>query len=102
MIRAFTIAAVTCFALPALAAEKQTAATSPSDHASYASVHARELQNQYDAKQAHNILASRGFVNISALDRDEDGRWAGTAIKDGKTIFVAVELPKPPVADVTN
>lgn len=95
MIRTLTIAtlATAALALPASAAET-TAAT--------ADVYARELANQYDAKQAHNILASRGFVNISALDRDEEGRWAGTATKDGKTIFVAVMLPKPPADGVTN
>lgn len=99
MIRQFAIASILAagYALPTLAAETPTA-TSGSGQA----VHARELANLYDAKQAHNILASRGFVNVSALDRDEDGHWVGTATKDGKTIFVSVILPKPPLADVTN
>lgn len=84
------------FALPASAAESTTATTS------FTSIHAQELKNQYDAKQAHNILAARGFVNISSLDRDDDGRWVGTAVKDGKTIFVAVALPPAQAVTATN
>jgi hypothetical protein len=99
MIRTTSIAALVTvgFALPALAAD-----TSGNANAAHTSVHAQELKNQYDAKQAHNILASRGFVNISALDRDDDGRWTGIATKDGKTIFVAVALPPVQAVTATN
>ena len=99
MIRTLTLALATAaLALPASAAETAGGNASAAD----TSVHARELANQYDAKQAHNILASRGLVNISALDRDDDGRWTRTAMKDGKTIFVAVVLPKPHAEGATN
>ncbi len=96
MIRIASIAALVTagLVLPALAAETGTA--------NYTSIHAQELKNQYDAKQAHNILASRGFVNISALDRDDDGRWTGIATKDGKTMFVAVALPPVQAVTATN
>ncbi|MEQ1717006.1 MAG: PepSY domain-containing protein [Hyphomicrobium sp.] len=98
MIRAFMIAAVAAagFALPAVAAEAPSAGTVTS------AAYGAELKNQYDAKQAHNILARKGYVNISSLDRDESGRWTGTASKDGKTIFVGVVLPKPHGTDATN
>jgi hypothetical protein len=97
MIRTASIAALVAFgsALPALADDGKA-------NAAYTSVHAQELKNVYDAKQAHNILASRGFVNISALGRDDDGRWTGIATKDGKTIFVAVALPQVPGVSATN
>lgn len=99
MIRTASIAALVTagLALPAVAAE-----TTGNANANFTSVHAQELKNQYDAKQAHNILASRGFVNISALDRDDDGRWTGIATKDGKTIFVAVALPPVQAVTATN
>jgi len=99
MIRTASIAALVTagLALPAVAAD-----TSANVNAKHTSIHAQELKNLYDAKQAHNILASRGFVNISALDRDDDGRWTGIATKDGKTIFVAVALPPVPAASATN
>lgn len=98
MIRTLALAtlAASAFTLPAVAAEN------PSSNDSAASIHASELKGAYEAKQAHNILASRGYVNISTLNRDDDGRWVGTAVKDGKTIFVAVDLPKAHGATATN
>lgn len=98
MLRTTSLAviAATGLTLPAIAGES-TASSS-----SLTSVHAQELKNLYDAKQAHNILASRGFVNVSVLDRDDDGRWTGIATKDGKTIFVAVALPHVPATSATN
>ena len=98
MIRTLTLALVAAagFALPAAAADTATIDTSATK------THALELKNQYDAKQAQNILASRGYVNISALDRDDDGRWVGTAMKDGKTTFVAVALPHNGPVPATN
>lgn len=45
--------------------------------------------------QARLHLAHQGYVNISPLARDEDGRWIGTAMKDGKTMIVAVAFPRP-------
>ena len=100
MIRTASIATLVTasLALPAAAAET----TGNDANANFTSVHAQELKNLYDAKQAHNILASRGFVNISALDRDDDGRWTGIATKDGKTIFVAVALPPVQAVTATN
>lgn len=94
MIRIFTLAlAATAFAGTALAAEVSTQTST--------ATHALELKSINDAKQAQNILAHRGYVAISDLERDADGRWVGTAIKDGKTIFVSVALPRQ-VANVAN
>ncbi|MBL8883372.1 MAG: hypothetical protein JNL45_10010 [Hyphomicrobium sp.] len=88
MIRAFTIALfVTGFAGASLAADDTSNGLT--------SAHAQELGTVHEAKQAHNILAHQGYVSISDLERDVDGRWVGTAIKDGKTIFVGVALPHP-------
>ncbi len=98
MIRAILItAAVAGLSMPALAADTETPA------AGITAAYGLELKNQYDAKQAHNLLARKGYVNISSLDRDESGRWIGTATNaDGKTIFVGVDLPKSHAAGATN
>lgn len=95
MIRTLTIAALaTTFALPALAADEPSTT-------GLTSAHAAELANGAASEQAKRILAAKGYVNVAISGQDDDGRWTGTALKDGKTIFVAVELPKPaPV--VTN
>lgn len=98
MIRALSIAALATagLAAPAFAGEKAA-----NDMAAV-SAHAAKLADAYTAKQAHRLLASQGYINISALDRDESGRWTGTALKDGKTIFVAVVLPSPNAVAASN
>ncbi len=98
MIRALSIAALAAAGLsaPALAGEQAANDTAA------VSAYAAELADAYTAKQAHRLLASQGYLNISALDRDENGRWTGTALKDGKTIFVAVVLPSPKTVAATN
>ena len=98
MIRTLSIAALaaTGFTLPAYAAEpvaNDTAAVS---------AHASELKAAEAATQARNLLASQGYTNISTLDRDQNGRWTGTADKDGKTIFVAIDVPAPKAGEAAN
>jgi len=52
-----------------------------------------ELTHAATAQQARLLLAHQGYTGISALDRDANGRWIGTAQKNGKTVFVGVVLP---------
>ena len=95
MIRAFTIALfATGFAGAAVAADDTSNGV--------AATHAQELETLHEAKQAHNILAHQGYVSISDLERDINGRWVGTAMKDGKTIFVGVALPHPHSPDIAH
>ena len=94
MIRALSLAALLSAgaALPALAGDE--AASPDGDPAAFTA----QLSTQANASQARNILLARGYKQVSDLTRGEDGRWTGTAVRDGKTIFVAVELPTKPVA----
>ncbi|HMN36967.1 MAG TPA: hypothetical protein PKD49_04535 [Hyphomicrobium sp.] len=95
MFRAFTIAVFAVgFAGTAFAAEDASDGVT--------TAHAGQLKASYEAKQAHNILAHQGYVAISELERDNDGRWVGTAVKDGKTIFVGVALPHPHAPQIAN
>ncbi len=98
MIRALSIAALVTagLAAPAFAADKAANDTAA------VSAHAAELADAYTAKQAHRLLASQGYTNVSALDRDQNGRWTGTADKDGKTIFVAIDLSAPKAGAAAN
>ncbi len=52
-----------------------------------------QLTNAANAEQARVQLAHQGYTGISPFFRDDQGRWTGTAIKDGKTVFVAVVFP---------
>jgi hypothetical protein len=56
-------------------------------------VQSAELTAASQAQQAKGILTGQGYTAISELQRDEDGRWTGTATKDGKVQRVSVVLP---------
>jgi len=72
MIRTTLLAAVlaTGLALPALAAD----------------------QNPFTQDQARQHLMHLGYTNVSQLQKDAHGNWTGTAVKDGKTVPVAVSV----------
>ena len=90
MTRAFTLAAMLSsgLTLPALAGEAP-ATSADADPSAFAA----QLAVEANAKQARNILIARGYQQVSDLTRGQGGRWTGTAIKDGKAVMVAVELP---------
>ena len=104
MIRTLSIAALAAAALamPAYAGEPTAPAATTANDSAAVSAHAAELADSNAATQARNLLASQGYTNVSALDRDQKGRWTGTADKDGKTIFVAIALPTPKSAAAAN
>ncbi len=90
MIRIISVGLATAFfALPAFAEE------SPSIDAGKTAAFSAELANAANAEQARQQLAHQGYTAISPLHRDS-GRWVGTAMKDGKTVFVAVVTPLAP------
>jgi hypothetical protein len=89
MIRALALSTIATagFALPALADN------SPEFNSAQTAAFSAELQNEAVAQQARLQLAREGYTGISALQRDETGRWTGIATKNGKIVFVAVILP---------
>jgi hypothetical protein len=93
MIRALTLATVLAagFTLPAFAADAPAATAAVDGNA--AASQSAALSVAANAEQARKILLSQGYTNVSELNRDDKGRWTGTATKDGKTIFVAIALP---------
>lgn len=86
--------AVVAMALPAYADE-----AAMNNGVSAATVSA-ELANEANSEQARLQLAHQGYKGISQFHRGEQGRWMGTAVKDGKTVIVAVMLPQ--TRDLTN
>ena len=87
MIRSKLLAAVLCagLAVPALAADTTANATAG---------------QVFKQDQAREHLMRLGYTNVSDLQRDAHGNWAGTAFKDGKTVPVAVGVK--PGATTTN
>jgi putative membrane protein len=47
--------------------------------------------NSFTEGQAKDWVLSAGFSGVSALEKDSDGIWRGTATKDGKSMNVAVD-----------
>ena len=47
--------------------------------------------NSFTENQAKDRIIAAGFGTVSALAKDDDGIWRGTAMKDGKTVNVAVD-----------
>jgi hypothetical protein len=92
MIRSVALAAIlsTGIALPALAGDPTNETTA--DPAAFTAA----LNHAASATAARKILIGRGYTQVSDLTRHEDGRWTGTAMKDGKVVMVGVALPIAP------
>jgi len=43
---------------------------------------------------ARQHLMQLGYTNVSALVKDANGKWVGSAMKDGRTVAVAVDLKR--------
>lgn len=87
MIRSLSLAAALAVGMsfPALAAE-----TGPA------------FSSLFTEVQARQHLLHLGYTNVSELTKDEDGKWIGTATKDGKARVVAVDIKRPVAPAVTN
>jgi len=47
--------------------------------------------NSFTESQAKSRIEKSGFVGISSLKKDDQGIWRGTAMKDGKTVNIALD-----------
>lgn len=86
------VAALATATIPAIAADEQAVQ----------SAYTAELADRANAEQVRKLLNAQNYKNVSILDRDEDGRWTGTAVKDGKSTFVSVYLPTKADVDAIN
>jgi hypothetical protein len=48
--------------------------------------------NPFTMEDARKHLMQQGYTNISELMKDAQGKWVGSATKDGKTVPVAVDV----------
>ena len=88
MIRTIAIAAALATSLAALPALAETPAANTA--ATEAGTAAKG--NLFTEKQARAHLLHLGYTNVSALTKDENGVWHGSATKDGNTRTVAVDV----------
>ncbi len=47
--------------------------------------------NSFTMGEAQRRIAGKGYENVSALTKDDQGVWRGTATKDGKSVPVALD-----------
>lgn len=104
LIRPMFIAAVMAAAItaPAFAETANTTGKTDQIDPAKSAAFAAALSSDAAAQQARLQLAREGYTNISELDRDRSGHFNGTAMKDGKTVFVSVVAPKISVEPTTN
>ncbi len=88
MIRAVWLAAILVggLALPAIAAEP-TKTDAPE-----AVAQGPATEKPFTMIDAQNLLRQRGYTNVSELVKNEKGIWIGSAVKDGKTVPVGVDV----------
>jgi putative membrane protein len=48
--------------------------------------------NSFTETQAREHIAKSGFSHVSALKKDKDGIWRGTAQKDGTIVHVGLDF----------
>ena len=48
--------------------------------------------NPFTMEDARKHLMQQGYTNVSELVKDAQGKWVGSATKDGKTVPVAVDV----------
>jgi hypothetical protein len=72
-------------ALPALAADTTTKAAPEA-----VAPEAARTGNPFTMEDARKHLMQQGYTNVSELVKDSSGKWVGSAMKDGKTVPVAV------------
>jgi len=86
-----TLALVAAAATPALAADQAST-----------NAFTAQLSANANAKQVRQILLSQNYTRVSNLNRGQDGRWTGTAVKNGKATSVSVYLPAKAATTKTN
>jgi putative membrane protein len=55
--------------------------------------------NSFTEAQAKSRIEAGGYANVSALKKDEKGVWRGTAMKDGKSVQISLDVQGNVVAD---
>jgi hypothetical protein len=74
----------------AIAGERSSSASASADTVATQSA---QLSVAANAEQVRKLLQSQGYTNVSGLTRDANGRWTGTATKDGQQKIVSIALP---------
>lgn len=47
--------------------------------------------NSFTQRQAETRISNAGYTHVGKLAKDENGVWQGKAMKDGKSVMVALD-----------
>ena len=94
MFKVIPAAAIAIIAAAAAAqAQTQTAPADPSANTAVNAAAAPEAgANSFTEGQARSRLEANGYSAITGLIKDSQGIWRGKAMKDGKTMDVALDF----------
>ena len=84
-----TAVLVASLAFPAIA-DDATTRTGPQAAATSSSA----VANPFTMEDARRHLMQLGYTNVSGLAKGANGKWVGSAKKDGKTTVVAVDVKR--------
>jgi hypothetical protein len=89
MTRMLSLAAVLAagLAFPTIAAD-----TTPTAAPEAGATETAPSGNPFTMEDARKHLMQQGYTNVSELVKDASGKWVGSAVKDGKTVPVAVDV----------
>ena len=91
-IRVLGLLAAVTFAASANAQNPTKSTTTVKSSHKVTKVTARAGANSFTQAQARGRIMKAGFTDVSALRKDADGVWHGTAKKDGKTMHVGLDF----------
>jgi len=87
-------AAAFAVALPSIAcAQMATSAHNPAikDPTVQTTTETVAGRNSFTRGQAATRISKAGYSHVNKLAKDENGIWQGTAMKDGKSVMVALD-----------
>lgn len=95
MFKSFALSAIAVIASAAIA-QSQTTQTPPADPAANAAVSTAAAPepgaNSFTEGQARSRLEKNGYSTITGLIKDAEGIWRAKAMKDGKSMDVALDF----------
>jgi len=90
----FILASALAVALPSIAsAQMPTGTHNPAikDPTVQTTADAAAGRNSFTQRQAQTRISEAGYAHVGKLAKDENGVWQGKAMKDGKSVMVALD-----------
>ena len=64
----------------------------PAPSSAPSTVAAPQILGSATPEEARSQIEAKGFSDVSDLERDSNGVWRGNAVRDGKSVHIALDL----------